>query len=114
MNKRSYRMTYQDSGSRDICFCAARDCKTRCRRNRQLPFFKVMEKKFTGLSNAAGKSGVCAVLTPDRINKRQNGRRIKEDGEPAFTITAEDRHGVMLNDGNMCYIRKLTPKECWR
>lgn len=75
---------------------------------------KVMEKKFTGLSNAAGKSGVCAVLTPDRINKRQNGRRIKEDGEPAFTITAEDRHGVMLNDGNMCYIRKLTPKECWR
>ena len=39
MNKRSYRMTYQDSGSRDICFCAARDCKTRCRRNRQLPFF---------------------------------------------------------------------------
>lgn len=75
---------------------------------------KVMEKKFTGLSNAAGKSGVCAVLTPDRINKRQNGRRIKEDGEPAFTITAEDRHGVMLNDGNMCCIRKLTPKECWR
>ena len=75
---------------------------------------KVMEKKFTGLSNAAGKSGVCAVLTPDRINKRQNGRRIKEDGEPAFTITTEDRHGVMLNDGNMCYIRKLTPKECWR
>lgn len=54
------------------------------------------------------------MLTPDRINKRQNGRRIKEDGEPAFTITTEDRHGVMLNDGNMCYIRKLTPKECWR
>mgnify|MGYP002314478512 CR=1 FL=1 len=75
---------------------------------------KVMRKKFTGLPNAAEKSGVCAVLTPDRINKRQNGRRIKEDGEPAFTITAEDRHGIMLNDGNMCYIRKLTPRECWR
>lgn len=40
MNKRSYRMTYQDSGSRDICFCSAEDCKTECRRNRQLPFFK--------------------------------------------------------------------------
>lgn len=49
MNKRSYRMTYQDSGSRDICFCAARDCKTRCRRNRQLPFLKI------GLITAEGK-----------------------------------------------------------
>src|SRR5690606_24709420 len=32
------------------------------------------------------------VLTPDRENKRQNGRRFKEDGEPMFTITAQDRH----------------------
>lgn len=40
MNKRSYRMTYQDSGSRYICFCSAEDCKTECRRNRQLSFFK--------------------------------------------------------------------------
>ena len=39
---------------------------------------------------------------------------MKENGEPAFTLTAEDRHGVMLMDGNMCYIRKLTPRECWR
>lgn len=34
------------------------------------------------------------VLTPDRINKSQNGRRFKENGEPAFTLTAQDRHGV--------------------
>lgn len=34
------------------------------------------------------------VLTPDRVNKRQNGRRFKEDGEPMFTLTAQDRHGV--------------------
>lgn len=37
------------------------------------------------------------VLTPDRENKRQNGRRFKEDGEPMFTLTAQDRHGVALN-----------------
>lgn len=37
------------------------------------------------------------VLTPDRENKRQNGRRFKEDGEPMFTFTAQDRHGVALN-----------------
>jgi DNA (cytosine-5)-methyltransferase 1 len=38
-----------------------------------------------------------AVLTPDREEKQQNGRRIKEDGEPMFTLTAQDRHGVMIN-----------------
>ena len=50
------------------------------------------------------------VLTPDRINKRQNGRRMKEDGEPMFTLTAQDKHGVY--DGMT--VRKLTPVECER
>ena len=36
------------------------------------------------------------VLTPDRATKRQNGRRFKEDGEPMFTLTAQDRQGIML------------------
>ena len=34
------------------------------------------------------------ILTPDRAEKRQNGRRFKEDGEPMFTLTGQDRHGV--------------------
>lgn len=38
------------------------------------------------------------VLTPDRLEKRQNGRRFKEDGEPMFTLTAQDRHGVMVRE----------------
>ena len=38
------------------------------------------------------------VLTPDRLNKRQNGRRFKEDGEPMFTLTAEDRHGIAVRE----------------
>ena len=82
------------------------------------------------------------ILTPDRIEKRQNGRRFKENGEPMFTLTGQDRHGVMMlqiprgnNDGglhkiaptittnsyqennyviNNYIIRKLTPTECWR
>lgn len=37
------------------------------------------------------------VLTPNRANKRQNGRRFKEDGDPMFTLTAQDRHGVMID-----------------
>ena len=38
------------------------------------------------------------VLTPDRIEKRQNGRRFKENDEPAFTLTAQDRHGVAIRE----------------
>lgn len=35
-------------------------------------------------------------LTPDRVEKRQNGRRFKEDGDPMFTLTAQDKHGVVV------------------
>lgn len=66
------------------------------------------------------------VLTPDRTEKRQNGRRFKDNGEEVFTLTAQDRHGVAISEVNgvpviwyekyKCYIaiRKLTPKECFR
>lgn len=49
-----------------------------------------------GIANhKAEVSGVAIpVLTPDRAEKRQNGRRFKEDGEPMFTLTGQDRHGV--------------------
>lgn len=53
---------------------------------------------------------ICPVLTPDRIVKRQNGRRMKENGEPSFTLTAQDKHGIY--DGKS--VRKLTPLECER
>ena len=57
---------------------------------------------------------VRATITPDRINKRQNGRRFKEHNEPAFTLGAQDRHGVRIDDGDNTTIRKLTPLECER
>lgn len=87
---------------------------------------------------------VVPVLTPEREEKRQNGRRMKEPGEPMFTLTAQDRHGVAIsglytNCRDDFYrgpleglsrtlkgskhdaavtdgvrIRKLTPRECWR
>lgn len=50
------------------------------------------------------------VLTPNRIEKRQNGRRFKEDGEPAFTLGCQDQHGVMIGS----QIRRLTEIECER
>ena len=77
---------------------------------------------------------VSSVMTPDRANKKQNGRQIKPAGEPAHTLTAQDRHGVLISktvrtggrnsphgakqnwdsyeiDG---IIRRLTPLECER
>lgn len=54
------------------------------------------------------------ILTPDYVNKSQNGRRFKDDGEESFTLTAQDQHGVALGEKPRYRIRKLTPKECWR
>lgn len=54
------------------------------------------------------------VLTPDRIEKRQNGRRFKDNDEEAFTLTAQDRHGIALGEAPKYRIRKLTPLECFR
>ena len=51
------------------------------------------------------------VSSPNRIKKRQNGRRFKTNGEPEFTLTGQDRHGILTNN---LRIRKLTPRECWR
>ena len=100
---------------------------------------------YKGASNHAGQdSGIAIpVLTPDRAEKRQNGRRFKEDGEPMFTLIRADIHGAAVeienakkNDDSgifvpvseeltvyavwyekyQCYIaiRKLTPRECFR
>lgn len=53
---------------------------------------------YKGIANHAGQdSGVAIpVLTPDRTEKRQNGRRFKENGEPMFTLTGQDRHGIAI------------------
>lgn len=69
--------------------------------------FKIAENKtgiastcaardYKGISRHNGNAVVCAVLTPNREEKRQNGRRMKEPGEPSFTLTAQDRHGVAI------------------
>lgn len=58
------------------------------------------------------KTGLYALpcLTPDKVNKRQQGKRFKPPLSKFYTLTAMDRHGVFTNN----YLRKLTPKECER
>ena len=48
-------------------------------------------------------------ITPDRVEKRQNGQRFN-DGKKFYTLTAQDKHGILIEG----YIRKLTPIECER
>lgn len=58
------------------------------------------------------KTGLYALpcLTPDREEKRQNGRRFKPPNSKFYTLTAIDRHGILTDN----FIRKLTPIECER
>ena len=76
----------------------------------------ITARQDSGISNRRGEhSGVLisdarAVLTPERENVRQQGRRMKEPDEPMFTLTAQDKHGVEYNGR----VRRLMPKECFR
>lgn len=55
----------------------------------------ILARYYKGCSNIHENSGIAIpILTPDRTEKKQNGRRFKEDGEPMFTLTGQDRHGV--------------------
>ena len=73
------------------------------------------------------------VSSPNREKRRQHGRRFKTEGEPMFTLTTQDHHGVAIVDAaetgyilantldtncnkalEEIRIRCLTPKECFR
>ena len=89
---------------------------TRCDAGQGMRVYGIEGENTTIASQAGGlgaKTGlykVKAVLTPNRKEKRQNGRRMKENGEPSFTLTGQDIHGVSYENK----IRRLTPTECCR
>ncbi|GAB6151552.1 hypothetical protein JCM17380_03020 [Desulfosporosinus burensis] len=60
-------------------------------------------------SDNSGVLHLCAraVLTPDRAENRQNSPSNKACGQPSFTLTAQDRHGVLLMD---CKAADCCPK----
>lgn len=47
-------------------------------------------------NNGEGNKIAIPVLTPERLEKRQNGRRFKNNQEEMFSITTQDRHGIMI------------------
>lgn len=56
----------------------------------------LMARDYKGIGNQEMTAIAIPILTPDRAEKRQNGRRFKENGEPMFTLTGQDRHGVAI------------------
>lgn len=44
---------------------------------------------------------IIPVLTPERVKKRQNGKRFKNNNEPMYTLTAQDRHGIITAETRM-------------
>lgn len=57
----------------------------------------LMARDYKGIGNQEMTAIAIPILTPDRAEKRQNGRRFKENGEPMFTLTGQDRHGVAID-----------------
>jgi len=77
--------------------------------------YRIHDKSVCLCSDAGGlgaKTGLYAMpcLTPDRVAQRQEGRRFKPPHSKFYTLTAQDKHGVLTNN----HIRKLTPLECER
>ena len=77
----------------------------------------ITARQDSGISKHKGEhSGVFvedrarAVNSPERDTVRQQGRRIKEPDEPMFTLTTQDKHGVMRYGR----VRRLMPIECFR
>lgn len=127
-----FRYPERGEGSREKGYMEQVDCAS------------ALTSKHCGDQTADCSNGVLVapVLTPDRKVRRQNGRWMKEPGEPSFTLTSADRQGVAIyqrprgyNKGGMhdvapalsisawqennlladsIRIRRLTPRECWR
>jgi DNA (cytosine-5)-methyltransferase 1 len=60
----------------------------------------VMASYYKGFNNQTQNAVIVekahAVITPERESIRQHGRRIKNAEEPMFTLTSQDKHGVLL------------------
>ena len=51
-------------------------------------------------NHGEGSKIAIPILAPNKQKVRQNGRRCKGNGEEMFTLTAQDRHGIIV-EGNI-------------
>ena len=66
-----------------------------------------------GIDNHGQRTCIAqAVCTPEITVKGQNGRIIKDPEDPMFTLTARDKHGVLISDsgqGRKREVRDIAP-----
>ena len=86
----------------------------RCITARQDAGISKRKGEHSGVIEISKEIGPRAIISPERENVRQQGRRIKGPDEPMFALTTQDRHGVVDYDPECDIIRKLMPIECWR
>lgn len=69
------------------------------------------------LIKTANKQGYAMAYHGDGVDlayPNSETRRGRVQPQRANTLTTSDNLGVVLDDGSKVYIRKLTPRECWR
>ena len=54
------------------------------------------EPRIEVVGSTQGEDSHSLVITPNREEKRQSGRRFKDNQDPMFTLTSQDRHGVVV------------------
>ena len=78
---------------------------------------KIIAQAFERLDKLGG---VHACITPDRLERRQQGRRAKPDEEEMFTLTAQDLHRVTVqrphgyNQGGIHDIAPTLTRSGWQ
>ena len=81
-------------------------------RRKDLKKFSLKKSNVSNTLTTVQKDNLIGMVKTDKIEI--DSRRFKENGKPTFTANVVDRNGVMLKNGDVVAIRKLTPKECWR
>ena len=81
-------------------------------RRKDLKKFSLKKSNVSNTLTTVQKDNLIGIVKTDKIEI--DSRRFKENGKPTFTANVVDRNGVMLKNGDVVAIRKLTPRECWR
>ena len=81
-------------------------------RRKDLKKFSLKKSNVSNTLTTVQKDNLIGMVKTDKIEI--DSRRFKENGKPTFTANVVDRNGVMLKNGDVVAIRKLTPRECWR
>lgn len=77
-------------------------------RRKDLKKFSLKKSNVSNTLTTVQKDNLIGMVKTDKIEI--DSRRFKENGKPTFTANVVDRNGVILKNGDVVAIRKLTPR----